>query len=379
LQHGGEGAPAGVEKCESLRGGIDRCQFDDRWRLGHAARVEQALQAAVLIAQTIPPLAGAAGQQDEADGRGGGGLACLDGVRNAHDLALPAFGVVDYQQQARHIAVGVGKGDELFERLPPLLALRLGGLRRYPFDKAGLPAVLLPQLGRDFDQQPRLAQAARAVQQAGGRAARVCGRPVQQGLTLAGGIDVADYAVTRLQQVAWRDVEGIGRQLAVIGVDDGLAVLAAVDLVQRYAGGERLAAHHARDVAQQAFGIAGVDDVVDVEGFGDLAEGHIGSAHIDQATVAAGSDSFAVDPVRGGGTGRPDDDDGAGAVQCRLDLHLIGAACFQLVVPPHRARAVLLLQLRGELACQLAVPRRIADEDLVHALVSPGETSLKGA
>ncbi|MEF8721191.1 hypothetical protein [Candidatus Accumulibacter sp. ACC012] len=60
-------------------------------------------------------------------------------------------------------------------------------------------------------------------------------------------IEIVDHLAFGLQQFGGSDLAWIARQLALLGVDQTLAVLAEIEFVQRCAGRNRLTRHHLGD------------------------------------------------------------------------------------------------------------------------------------
>lgn len=258
--------------------------------------------------------------------------------------------------------------DQLLQRLPALLQRGLGLLVR-PVEEAGGPA-LVAQLCGDVDQEARLAEPAGAMEQAAGGGARD-GAPALQLGRHAGDVGVENEGVPGLQQLARGDLARVARQLLLLWVEQAMAVLAKVDLVQRDPGRNRRAVPDLGDGGEDAGVVRGVVDVVDVEGLGDVAEAHLRGADVDQLALLQSAQCLGVDVVGDHGTGGPDHDHDAGLVEGGTDLGHVRRATLQLLVPPDRACAILGFKDGDELAGKVAVLGRIANEYGLDGRIEP--------
>lgn len=163
-----------------------------------------------------PPFAGAAGQQHEADGPGVRLGPAADAFGQAFDFGLLAFGVVDHDEHA-----GLGAAlDELFEGLPALAEGACDGAI-WRVEEARRPAVLT-QGGGEFDEQARLAESARAVDQAAGIGAGAGCAPIEQVVADVADVHVADGTVARLEEFAWANLLQVLAERALLGVEEAV-------------------------------------------------------------------------------------------------------------------------------------------------------------
>ena len=235
--------------------------------------------------------------------------------------------------------------DELVERLPALPQGRFHVVVR-PVEEAGGPA-LLAQRGRDLDHEPRLAEPARPVHQPARGGAGGIGAPGEESGLHAGHVRIGNDAVAGLQELDRGNVARVAGQLALLGVDQPVAVLAEIEFVQGDAGRDRRPLHHLGDGGEDSPMLRRVIDMMDVERLRDVPELHVHRPYIDELAGFQRAHGLRIDIIRDHRAGRPDHDDHARAFQRGLDLRRIGCPAFEFGVPPHRARAILRLDRGG--------------------------------
>jgi hypothetical protein len=113
-----------------------------------------------------------------------------------------------------------------------------------------------------------------------------------------------------------------------------MTLLTEIDFVQRDARRDRRSSHHLCDGRKNALVVLGFVDMVDVEGFGDVTEAHIGRPHIDELPLPLRGYGLGIDVVRDHRACRPDHYDDTRLLQCGPDLVGVGGSALQLTIPP---------------------------------------------
>ncbi len=320
---------------------------------------EHAHDFAVLLAQPLPP-AGAASQKDEAERPAGVFALFQKEPRDLCQLGLPRLGMVEHNRHALVLRIP----DALLQRLPCLLGARLI-VAIIAVEKARGPAALA-QGRRHFDQEARLADTARPVIEAAGDWLPGIEAPGQAFRLGAGRILERYSRVFRLQQFRGQDFGPVAVQLLLLLVEERGAVIVKIKLVIGDFGWERLAGHHRGDACQDAPNVAQGLYVIDVVWLWNISVSDAVRDDVDEAPLIMGVVRHRLDPAGSSRVLVPDHDDGAGGLGFRADLVLEAAPAFKRLVPPDRASAVLPFDGPRQPPRQLALLRRIADENLVH-------------
>ena len=172
------------------------------------------------------------------------------------ELRLTPFRVVDDKQDPWLLS----QGERLFQRLLTLADLLNVVRVARRLQETSEPILAAQPAGR-FDQQPRLAEASWAMEQPAGGSAGSIATPGEHVLGEAGGVDVGDGFVLRLQQLRGSQVTGIAIKRCPLGIEQVDAERFLVMLMLRLGRGVRPAGPHAADRAQQPVRLSQVECV----------------------------------------------------------------------------------------------------------------------
>ena len=113
-------------------------------------------------------------------------------------------------------------------------------------------------------------------------------------------VRIGNDAVAGLQELDWGNVARVAGQLALLGVDQPVAVLAEIEFVQGDAGRDRRPLHHLGDGGEDSPMLRRVIDMVDVERLRDVPELHVHRPYIDElAGFQRGPHGLRIDIIRG--------------------------------------------------------------------------------
>lgn len=135
----------------------------------------------------------------------------------------------------------------------------------------------------------------------------------------AGHVDVGYDPELGLQQLHQADVGRIAGKLALPGIEQAVAMVTEVDLVERHTGRDRRSGHHLGHGGQNARVVLGLVDMVDGERFGDVAEAHVRRLHVHEFALSLRGDGLRIDVVRDHRSRRPDEHDDARVFERGLD------------------------------------------------------------